>query len=366
LIVDREIRAPTPVATAAAATRERVRSLEVSAVVDETADARSIVFALPESDRALFAHRPGQFLTLRIPSELTGSVARSYSISSAPGDGSDIKVTVKRTPGGYASNWICDNVAVGMRLASLPPSGRFTPASLDADLLLCAAGSGITPMLSILTAALTRGNGRIVLYYANRHERSVIFADDLRRLAAEHPERLVVIHWLETLQGLPNSAAVHAALAPYAGFDSFVCGPGPFMDAATTALRAVGTPQERIHIEVFRSLTGDPFEDVVPAPIPTEPEDQSEAVGLEVNVDGESHALRWPLDVSLLDLLLANGIDADYSCREGECGSCVCMVAKGRVTMRRNDVLAPEELAEGYVLGCQSYPAGDGDVEIAL
>jgi 3-ketosteroid 9alpha-monooxygenase subunit B len=344
----------------------RVRSLEVKAVVEETADARSIVFAVPESERALLDYRPGQFLTLRVPSDLTGSVARCYSISSTPGDAAGIKVTVKRTNGGYASNWLCDNVAVGMRLDVLPPSGQFTPSSLDGDLLLCAAGSGITPMMSILTAALAAGSGRIVLCYANRDERSVIFAEQLRRLAREHGDRLLVLHWLETLQGLPEQAALRSLLAPYAGFDGFVCGPGPFMDVVTRALRDAGMPEARIHLEVFRSLTGDPFEQ---APLPSslaEPSDETESVGLDVDVYGERHRLRWPVDVSLLDLLLANGIDADYSCREGECASCICTLTKGEVTMRRNDVLTPDQLAEGYVLGCQSYPVGEDDVEIVF
>lgn len=350
--------------TAPVAAQRRARSLEVTAVIDETAEARSIVFAIPEPDHALFDYRPGQFLTLRVPSSLTGSVARSYSISSTPGDRGSIKVTVKRTPDGYASNWICDNVRVGMRLDSLPPSGQFTPATLDADLLLCAAGSGITPIVSILAAALQEGSGHIVLYYANRDERSVIFAEQLRSLGAEHRDRLIVLHWLETLHGLPDPVSVRELLTPYAAFDSFLCGPGPFMKAVTGALREAGVPGERIHLEVFQSLTGDPFQELPLALSLTDRADETDTVGLRVDMYGEHHELRWPADVSLLEVLLANDIDADHSCREGECGSCICLLSKGQVTMRRNDVLDAEQLAEGYVLGCQSFPVLGEDIQV--
>ena len=124
--------------------------LTVSAVVEETADTRSIVFAVPDDLRDKFAYRPGQFLTLRIPSERTGSVARCYSLASSPFSDDAPKVTVKRTSDGYGSNWLCDNVAAGQTIEVLPPAGVFTPKSLDHDFLLFGGGSGITPVISIL------------------------------------------------------------------------------------------------------------------------------------------------------------------------------------------------------------------------
>jgi 3-ketosteroid 9alpha-monooxygenase subunit B len=174
----------------------------VAEVVRETGDACSLVLDVPPSLAATFAYRPGQFVTVRIPSDRTGSVARCYSLSSSPLAGGRPAITVKRTSGGYASNWILDHVTAGAALDLLPPAGMFSPQSLDGDFLLFAAGSGITPVISILKSALAAGRGRIVLVYANRDEHSVIFGPELGGLAADAGGRLVVVHWLDSLLGM--------------------------------------------------------------------------------------------------------------------------------------------------------------------
>ncbi|MDO3649484.1 ferredoxin--NADP reductase [Nocardia mangyaensis] len=333
--------------------RPRVVTLRVSAVIEETADARSLVFDLPDDDR--FTYRPGQFLTLRIPGGPTGAVARCYSLASSPDTGEPPKVTVKRTVGGYGSNWLCDNIAVGDTVDVLPPLGTFTPASLDTDLLLWAAGSGITPVMSILRSALVRAQGRVVLYYANRDQESVIFADELRELADRHPDRLTVTHWLESLQGLPTGARLAEFAAPYREYESFVCGPGPFMTAVTTALAGAGWPRDRVTTEVFTSLSGDPFA----APEPIAAAESADAARVEVELDGEVHTLAWPRSRTLVDVLLADGIDVPYSCREGECGSCACTVVDGEVGMDNTGVLDQEDIDAGYTLACQARPRTD-------
>ena len=177
--------------------------LKVVDVVEETEDARSVVLEADDSLRERLGYRPGQFLTVAVPSTETGLVARCYSLSSAPHESDLMKITVKRTVDGYASNWICDNVRPGQTLTVLPPSGVFTPKDFDADFLLFAGGSGITPVISIAKTALARGDGQVVLVYANRDERSVIFAEELRALAEKYPDRLVTIHWLESCRGCP-------------------------------------------------------------------------------------------------------------------------------------------------------------------
>eukprot|EP01032_Pedospumella_encystans_P035979 gene35979-40687_t len=200
--------------------------LTVSEVVEETADAHSITFSVPEDHAELFDFKPGQFLTVAVPSDQTGVAARCYSLSSSPLTRADgLTITVKRTAEGYASNWICDHLRQGDTMRVLPPSGIFTPASLDADLLLLAGGSGITPILSITRTALAQGSGRVVVFYANRDERSVIFAGELTRLAAGHPARLQVIHWLESVQGLPTGEQMKAFAAGYPAYDAVVGGP---------------------------------------------------------------------------------------------------------------------------------------------
>ncbi|MFD0153988.1 2Fe-2S iron-sulfur cluster-binding protein [Streptomyces sp. NPDC055721] len=260
--------------------------------------------------------------------------------------------------GGHGSHWVCDHVTAGDELEVLPPAGTFTPDSLDRDLLLAAGGSGITPVLSIAKSALAGGQGRVVLLYANRDESSVIFRDELRELTAHHPDRLLVVHWLESLQGLPGADRLAAALAPYADREAFVCGPEPLMDAVEQALRAVGTPGHRIHRERFFSLGGHVFD------APSEASGGSTADGgstaeADVELDGETRTLAWPSATPLLDALLAAGVDAPYSCREGACSACTCRVVAGEVKMLRNDVLDDEDLAEGYVLACQALPLTD-------
>jgi 3-ketosteroid 9alpha-monooxygenase subunit B len=331
--------------------------LTVSGVVEETPDSRSLVFDVPADLADRFAYKPGQFLTLRVPSDRTGSVARCYSLASSPFTDDAPKVTVKRTADGYGSNWLCDNVAVGDTLEVLPPSGVFTPKSLDHDFLLFAAGSGITPVISILKSALTEGSGKVVLFYANRDEKSVIFAEELRTLASRYPSRLVSIHWLETVQGLPGVDQLASAVAPYLGHEAFMCGPAPFMDTIHKALADAGMPRTQVHAEVFNSLAGDPFRD---ADVVEVTEDEAAAAAtVEVELDGEIHNLSWPRKQTLVDIMLAEGIDVPYSCQEGECGSCACTVLEGKVEMENSEILDPEDIESGYILGCQARPVTD-------
>ncbi|GGM73819.1 oxidoreductase [Lentzea pudingi] len=311
-----------------------VHRLRVDEVIEETADARS--FVLSGAD---FSPRPGQFLTVR-----AGEVARCYSLSSAPGE--PLKITVKRTPDGYGSLWMCSELQAGMNLDVLAPAGVFTPSSLDGSLLAFAAGSGITPVMSIIRAVLSGGSGRVFLFYANRDEASVIFARELDSLARAHPDRLTVVHWLESVQGLPHG--LRAFVRPCD--EAFVCGPAPFMEAVRKALHDVPV----VHVEKFVSLSSDPFSsEVVPVV-----DDRPDAV-VEVELDGERHRFPWPARTKLLDLLLDKGLDAPYSCREGACSACACRLVEGEVKMLNNDVLDSEDIAEGIVLACQSVPVTD-------
>jgi 3-ketosteroid 9alpha-monooxygenase subunit B len=328
--------------------------LRVAEVVPETADACSIVFDSPDFD-----YRPGQFLTLRIPSDRCGSVARCYSLSSSPHVDQRLKVTVKRTVDGYGSNWICDSVSAGDEIESLAPAGIFTPSSLDENLLLFAAGSGITPVMSIVKSTLAAGSGRVVLVYANRDEQSVIFAKELAALVARHPSRLTVIHWLESVQGLPSEQALAALAAPYTDHEAFICGPAPFMTATRNALTGLGLQRGRVHLERFKSLGANPFEQAV-----VEESTTARTASVTVTLDGATHRYDWPADTKLLDLLLASGLDAPYSCREGACSACACRLVSGEVKMLNNDVLDEEDLADGIRLACQSLPVTD-EVEIS-
>ncbi|MBI2693133.1 ferredoxin--NADP reductase [Mycobacterium nebraskense] len=341
---------------------DHVLELQIAEVVAETDDARSLVFAVPDEpgdpgippDRLRYA--PGQFLTLRVPSERTGSVARCYSLCSSPFTDDALTVTVKRTADGYASNWLCEHARAGMRIHVLAPSGNFVPKTLDDDFLLMAAGSGITPIMSITKSALAEGSGQVTLLYANRDDRSVIFSDALRELSAKYPDRLTVVHWLESLQGMPSVTALAKLAAPYTERPVYICGPGPFMDAAGEALESLKVPAPQVHIEVFKSLDSDPFAAVKIDD--TAPGDQPPATAV-VQLDGETHTVSWPRNAKLLDVLLAKGLDAPFSCREGHCGACACTLRSGKVSMEVNDVLEQQDLDDGLILACQSHPESD-------
>lgn len=340
--------------------------LRVVDVIEETGDARSIVLEVPDDARAEFDYKPGQFLTVAVPSDRTGTVARCYSLASTPYETDLLKFTVKRTVEGYGSNWINDNLRAGSHLTVLPPSGIFTPASLDADLLLFAGGSGITPVISIAKSALAKGSGTVVLLYANRDESSVIFAQELTELAQKHPDRFVVVHWLESVQGLPTMEHMRAFARHFTSYDAFVCGPGPFMQGVVSALKELEFPRERRHQEKFISLGGNPFGDEVEDLGVDEDEDAAAAptrsgpASLSGDLDGQGFAFDdWAPDRKLLDFLIDKGLDAPYSCREGNCSACACRVLEGEVTMLHNEVLDDEDLADGIRLACQSLPVSD-------
>jgi 3-ketosteroid 9alpha-monooxygenase subunit B len=330
----------------------------VAEVIRETDEACSLVLAVPPPLATVFAYRPGQFVTVRVPSERCGSVARCYSLSSSPLLGERPAITVKRTEGGYASNWIFDRVRAGTVLDLLPPAGTFSPRSLDGDLLLFAAGSGITPVMSILKSALHAGRGRVVLVYANRDERSVIFGSVLRRLASESAGRLVVVHWLDSLLGVPSAAAIAALARPYAALyatgEAFICGPDTYLALVRDALGQLRVPGGRIHVERFLSLAENPFEQAPAAP------DGALAATLSVTLDGATTQLPWPSGARMLDVLIDAGLDAPYSCRQGICGACACQLTGGEVEMAHNEVLEEGDLAEGYILACQALALSPG------
>jgi 3-ketosteroid 9alpha-monooxygenase subunit B len=349
--------------------------LPVLEVVNETADACSVVLEVTDEAQGHFDYKPGQFLTVAVPSDQTGIAARCYSLSSSPAEDGPLQITVKRTVDGYASNWICENLKAGDTLRVLPPSGIFTPASLDADLLLFAGGSGVTPVISIARTALLTGTGRIVVFYANRDESSVIFAREWTELSAAHPDRLVVVHWLESVQGLPSQEQLKAFASAYSTYDAFCCGPAPFMKSVSLALRELEFPRERRHQEKFVSLGGNPFGDIEEVQraeheIEDAETDEQDAaddaalpqgpVKLEVELDGQDYTFDdWNPRTKLLDHLESKGIDAPFSCREGNCSACACRVLEGEVKMLHNEVLDPEDLAEGIRLACQSLPLTD-------
>lgn len=323
-------------------------------VIEETADARSVVFDVPSELRDSFAYKPGQFVTLHVPHG-DKNLPRCYSASSSPHLDEPLRVTIKRVVDGRASNWICDYLAAGDTLEVAAPAGIFCPRDLDGEFLLFAGGSGITPVLSILRSVLLAGRGHVRLIYANRDERSVIFADELARLSREHPQRLQIVHWLDSVQGIPSQAQLASLTQGWENADCFVCGPAIFMDATAAALHDAGYARSKVHIERFVSLPDDA--DTPPAEALGSADAAS--VTIRVKLDGETHTVEGKQGALLLDTLEEAGLDAPYSCRAGACAACMCHLDAGEVELAQNQVLDQNDLEQGWVLGCQAILRSD-------
>lgn len=339
----------------------RYHTLTVAKVIKETADAHSILFDVPATLTEQFSYQPGQFITLKLPYE-GDHLLRCYSMSSTPTLDDGLRVTVKRVDDGRGSNWICDNLVAGSELEVMRPAGLFVPKDLAEDHLLCAGGSGVTPVLSILRHVLTNGTGKVRLIYANRDESSVIFKQTFKELSAEYPERLEVIHLLDSLQGIPSLSLLTSLADGMQQGRAFICGPGPFMDAMEVAVKSAKFPSSRIHIERFvssapvkapvavdESVTASDIQPVVDdADLP------NSMVLLEL--DGEHHVIPCEPGQTVLDAAEKIGIELPYSCREGMCASCMCEVIEGNVKLNNNDVLDEKDLANKLTLSCQAVP----------
>ena len=318
-------------------------SLTVADAIRETADTRSLVLDIPPHLEETFAYDAGQFCTFR--ATIDGeSVVRCYSMSSSPDTRDPFSTAVKRVPGGLMSNWMNDALAPGDTIDVLRPTGLFVLRDNDAPIVAFAGGSGITPVISILKSALAAGRGRVMLIYANRDERSVIFSSELRRLAAEAAGRLLVVHWLDSLHGEPTVAGMAALARPYTGAEAFACGPDPYLAVVRRALSQLGV--KAVHLERFLSLAENPFEVTEAA--------GGVAAALQVSLDGATREVPWPAGTRMLDVLIDEGLDPPYSCRQGICGACACQLTGGEVEMAHNEVLEAEDLAEGYILACQA------------
>ena len=276
-------------------------------------------------------------------------MARCYSLCSSPQAGDLPAITVKRTAGGYASNWILDNVTAGTVLDLLPPAGTFCPRSLDGEFLLFAAGSGITPVISILKSVLAAGRGRVALVYANRDEQSVIFTGELRRLAAAARGRLVV-HALARLAAGDSRPPPGSRRWPGRTPAGSRTSAAPTRTSRWSGRRSaqLGVPAKRVRAERFLSLAENPFEE--------SPATGGVAATLSVDLDGVTRVLPWPPGTRMLDVLIAAGLTAPYSCRQGICGACACQLTAAEVEMAHNEVLEAADLADGYILACQAVP----------
>lgn len=358
-------------ATAPSSTAARFQELRIARVQPEAGEAVAITLSVPAALREAFAFEPGQFLTVR--ATIDGQeVRRSYSISSPRSqyrERGELTLGIRAVEGGVFSNWAARSLQAGMGLQAMPPEGRFTvqrPRALHR--VGFAAGSGITPILSILHSTLDESpQAKFTLVYGNRRMGSVMFNETLQDLKDRYRDRLTLVHVLSRqaqevplLEGRIDGDKVRALLStllPVPSLDEvFICGPEAMIDATETALREAGVKPERIHTERFSS-------GAAPAPVRPRREahaaDGSGSVALTVLLDGKAHQLRMEPDEHVLDVALDAGLDLPWSCRGGVCCTCRAKVMEGAVVMDKNFTLEPWEAEQGFVLSCQARPTTD-------
>jgi ring-1,2-phenylacetyl-CoA epoxidase subunit PaaE len=341
--------------------------LRVKDVRRETADAVSVAFEVLPELKEDFTYIQGQYITLKLHIN-DEDVRRSYSICTSPYSENELRVAVKEVPGGKGSTYINRQMKAGDIVEVLTPMGNFH-TQLDTrqkkNYILFAGGSGITPMMSIIKSILhVEPESSIVLFYANRNKESVIFNNELELLAAANKDRLAVTYIYDVsddakldpiYKGLMTKEKVLDIVKRHqvtGGDEFFICGPLPMMDNIKAALLELNTDEKKIHIEYFSAVLDTLAEAEVAKD--TGPVIHSKVIihqyGMETEVELDSNGK------AILDAALEAGLDAPFSCKGAVCCTCRAKVLEGKVRMTKNFALTPEEVAEGFVLTCQSHP----------
>jgi ring-1,2-phenylacetyl-CoA epoxidase subunit PaaE len=355
------------VTTAPPAARHQLHALRVAAVEPLTDDAVALTFDVPEGLEEVFRFTAGQHVAL-VRRDHGDAIRRNYSVCSPVGG--SLRVAVKRLPQGIFSGYVHGDLHLGDELDVLPPAGHFT-VTLDPtrsrNCAAIAAGSGITPVLSILASVLAvEPHSTFTLIYGNRTTGSIMFVEELEDLKDRYPERFQMIHVLSRepqpvplAEGRVDGRKLEQlldTLVPPAGIDEwFVCGPFSMVETVRATLRGRGVPAASIRAELFH--TSDP---VV---VPTEPDDPAALEGapaVTLVLHGRRTDLRVPREGrSILDAALAVRPDAPYACKGGVCGTCRCRLVEGEVRMDHAYALEEDEIGAGVRLACQSHPVSD-------
>ncbi|MER5183391.1 ferredoxin--NADP reductase [Streptomyces sp. NPDC002896] len=325
------------------------RRATVTRIIQETADTRTFVLA-PHGGP--LSYRAGQFCIFRV--RVDGrDLLRSYSMSSAPETDDELMTTVKRVPGGKVSNWLHDHVAGGDELELTEPRGQFClrPAPAATPLLGFCGGSGITPVLSLAKSTLAGTDRRVRLLCADRDRPSAIFYEGLAELAERHPGRLTVVRHLDDERGFLDAADIKEFVGADMDADSYVCGPEPFMELVESALQGAG----RVFSERFGGGQVPPPPPPRQAPTPTPPPAATEGT-ITILLGNKRVSVPRHANETLLQSARRAGLAPPFSCEAGNCATCMAKLTEGTVTMRVNDALTEEEVAEGYVLTCQGVP----------
>jgi len=336
-------------------------SLLIDSIVQETSDTKS--FVLKSLDHPI-TYRPGQFLTLLHP--VSSSIRRSYSLSSHPVLDQHLQITVKRIANGEFSRWLFDRAKAGDKLQTIGASGFFTlPDDLSNDTMLffLTAGSGITPVLSLLKEVLFQRKQRVVLIYSNRSEIKTIFYQELRALEKRFLDRLFIVFLFSESKNLHRARLSISLLTDLvrqhandrAKLLAYLCGPHDYMQMARITLLTEGIPLENIRTEKFNA----------DKPTTKELPPDTNQHNVSIKYQGKQFSLNVKYPNTILQTAKLQGIDLPYSCEAGRCGTCAATCISGKVWMSRNEVLLDREIAKGRVLTCTGYPVG-GDAELTV
>lgn len=324
----------------------------VSRVIDETPQCRSFELTLPPSARQQFVGRPGQFLRVRARTA-EPNCERSYSLSSTPTLDESPRITIKRIPGGRVSNWCNDTLRPRSVIEVAPPEGRFVLRSTTKPVLMFAAGSGITPVFSVLRHVLAFTDLPAVLVQVNRSPAEAIFRSTLLELRTSLRGRLEFIEHFTGARGRMTAHDVVAMCTARSGFDVYTCGPDPFMALIEACATECGVPQERIFLERFVPAQATEMNRGTPGPGAAQTEVQAH-VG--VTIDGQRYEYTCEPGQTVLAGALAAGLQLPHSCREGRCGTCLVELSTGAVHMPRSQGISKRERERGWILACQALP----------
>lgn len=326
----------------------------VTRVVKETDDARTFTLD-PESGP--LSYRAGQFCTFRVTVD-SEVLYRSYSMSSAPESDTELTTTIKRVKGGTVSNWLLDNVGEGDVLEMTRAAGLFCLQPNDVPLLGFSGGSGITPVLSLAKSALASTDRTVRLLCADRDRSSIIFESAMAELADRYPGRLTVVRSLDEENGFLSETAIADFIGEDTHADTYICGPEPFMDLVESALSGPGN----VFIERFGAAAPIPGSEDADAQRDTSSDDSNtdaadEAGGtVTIKLGRKKATVPRQSGETILEAARRGGLTPPFSCEAGNCATCMAHLDEGTATMRVNDALEDDEIADGYVLTCQAVP----------
>jgi ring-1,2-phenylacetyl-CoA epoxidase subunit PaaE len=345
----------------------RFHRLAVSDLRRESSDAVSLTFAIPRDLADDYNFAPGQYLTLRTTMD-GEEVRRSYSICSGPDDG-ELRIAVKKVDGGAFSNWAADELKAGDQLDVMTPTGRFGVAHAPDQARVYvgfAAGSGITPILSIVKGVLAREpNSRFFLFYGNRSTGGMLFREALEELKDRFMQRLSVFHVISgeeqdipILHGRLDGDKVRVllrSLVPASSVDHvFICGPAGMSEDIEATCRDIGIAEHRIHVERFVSEFGGRPRPKAVVQVTSPPKAMASLI-----IDGKRRDVPVAEDESILDAALRAGMDLPFACKGGMCSTCRAKLVEGDARMEVNYSLEPWELNAGFILTCQARPLSD-------